>query len=160
MVQNWHSQADPTADCHIQPCSGSPQLLYIHNIKLKLCAKRVLAVREWWNTFLISTNHFLLLSTTFIFLRCFYYLARIVNRLKAPRWRTLPCLLSPLAQHLDNQEYIIYIYIIYIPGRSPRIDWAWKPYIWYKISDDADDAFITCYMLDLLLIMKDGGFLM
>ena len=48
MVQNWHSHAGPTADCHIQPCSGSPQLLYTYNIKLKLCAKRVLAVKEWF----------------------------------------------------------------------------------------------------------------
>ena len=28
-----------TAIFTIQPCSGSPQLLYKHNIKLKLCAK-------------------------------------------------------------------------------------------------------------------------
>ena len=35
-----------TATCHIQPCSKSPQLLQIHYLKLKLCAKRVLAVGE------------------------------------------------------------------------------------------------------------------
>ena len=40
-----------TATCHIQPCSKSPQLLQIHYLKLKLCAKRVLAVREWFKMF-------------------------------------------------------------------------------------------------------------
>ena len=35
-----------TAIFIIQPCS--PQRLYIHNVKLKLCAKRVLPFREWF----------------------------------------------------------------------------------------------------------------
>ena len=39
-------QAAVTADCHFYPCSKWPQLLYIHNVGVKLCAKRALAVRE------------------------------------------------------------------------------------------------------------------
>ena len=32
----------------IKPCSKSPQLLHIHNLKPKLSAKHVLTVREWF----------------------------------------------------------------------------------------------------------------
>ena len=49
--QLFDDEAAPTADSYAHSKIVTSTTIYVYNIKLKLCAKRILAVREWFKMF-------------------------------------------------------------------------------------------------------------